>query len=219
MIIGLIIFIIGALYMGAALLSVLGGVALSDVITNVIYAAINMALGMGVYMRVSSSLSTQTFAQKVRAINSINVYPVEGTRLPIAVKCSILLSPKKLYFDFVDPLDPDLAQRLDVLNYDEITAIGLVKDGVIVDSVIKVATFTENKLVMGNSWQMDHVATSKKKIKHSYLILNYVSVSGEIKPFVFRVEDDEVQTQSFYDDLKHFASKYEISEMCSMKHQ
>ena len=219
MIIGLIIFIIGALYMGAALLSVLGGVALSDVIINVVYAALNMALGMGVYMRMNSSLSAQTFAQRVRAINSINVYPVEGTRLPIAVKCSILLSPKKLYFDFVDPLDPDLAQRLDVLNYDEITAIGLVKDGVVVESVVKEATFADNKLVMGKSWQMDHATVSKKNIKHSYLILNYVSVSGEIKPFVFRVEDDETQTESFFDDLKHFTAKYQISEMCSMKHQ
>jgi len=215
MIIGLIIFIIGALYMGANLLSVLGGVSLSDVILNVIYAALNMALGMGVYMRVNSSLSTQTFAQRIRALNSIDAYPIEGTRLPIAIKCSILLSPKKIYFDFVDPLDPDLAQRLDLLNYDEITAAGLIIDGVIVDSIIKETSFTENKLVLGKTSD----PALSKKAPQIRLILNYVSVSGEIKPLVFRLEDEINQSKSFFDDLKYFTSKYGISEMCSMKHQ
>lgn len=217
MIIGLIIFIIGALYMGAALLSVLGGVALSDVIINVIYAALNMALGMGVYMRVNSSLSNQTFAQRIRAINTINAYPIEGTRLPIAVKCSIVLSPKKVYFDFVDPLDPDLAQRYDMLNLDEITAVGLILNGTLEDSLVKQFSETENKLVMGNAWQVE-TANPLGKTSRVYLILNYISVSGETKPFVFRLEDDEAQIKNFFNDLKYFASKYNIREMCSMKH-
>lgn len=217
MIIGLIIFIIGALYMGSSLLSVLGGVNLQDVIINVIYAALNMALGMGVYMRTNSSLSTQTFAQRIRAINTIQAYPIEGTRLPIAVKCSILLSPKKIYFDFVDPLDPDLAQRLDLLNYDEITAIGLMVEGVITDSLVKETSFTDNKLVLGST--TDPATPSSKKVSQIRLVLNYVSVSGEIRPLVFRLEDEPLDAKSFFEDLKYFTSKYTISEMCSMKHQ
>lgn len=217
MIIGLIIFIIGSLYMGANLLSVLGGVALSDVIINVIYAALNMALGMGVYMRVNSSLSNQTFAQRIRALNTIDAYPVEGTRLPIAIKCSILLSPKKIYFDFIDPLDPDLAQRLDLLNYDEITAAGLLIDGVIVDSIVKEIEGKDNKLVISRAG--DPASPPAKKTPQIRLVLNYLSVSGEVKPLVFKLEDDVNQAKSFFDDLKYFTSKFAISEICSMKHQ
>lgn len=222
MILGLIIFIIGALYMGSTLLSLLGGVAVTDVIVNVLYAAFNMTLGIIVYMRTNSSLSSQTFAQRIGAVNNINAYPIEGSRLPIAIKCAILLSPKKIYFDFVDPLDPDLAQRLDVLNYDEITAAALFVDGEIKDSMVKAVSCNgndENKLNLGKSWQMDINSSVKSKKVFSHLILNYVSVSGEIKPLIFKIDDDLSQANNFFSDLKYFTSKYEINDMCSMKHK